>query len=328
MVDYAIDYRIEANGQDITKLLQENSAQITITDEAGYRSDKVTITLNDTGIALPDSGAVLAVYAGYKNSLRLMGRYVVDEVSLSTPPSVMTISACAAPMDKSSVSTVPLQTQKSRSFPAGTISDLVQTIAKEHGLNPAVAFSLSQIKLQHIDQIDESDMNVLTRVAKEHDAIAKANGGALLFVERGEGKNTKGQQMPTVTLTPPEITSCSVTISQRAAYKKVTATYRDTAAAKDVELFAGAGEPVYRLKGMYSDKKAATTAAQKQLKFFSRGKSTCSVTLPFMPDLVAEARLNLQQFRTGIDGAWSVTRAVHTLNTSGGVTAIEAEVPA
>ena len=326
VVDYALDYRVEANGRDITKLLQGQNGQITITDEAGYKSDKLSITLSDTGITLPDSGAELTVYMGYRDNLRLMGKYVVDEVTLNFPPDSMTITANAAPLKKSNSGFTPLQSQKSRSFPAGTISDLVSTIAKEHSLAPAVAPNLAQEPLPHIDQIDESDMNVLTRVAKEHDAIAKANGGKLLFVERGEGKNTRGQQMPTITLIRQKVTSGSVKLSQRQAYKSVIATYRDTAAAKDVEVTAGSGEPVYRLKGMYADKKAAITAVQKRLKSFVRGKSTLSLSLPFTPDIVAESRLVLQQFRTGIDGEWSIIKATHTMNSSGGVTSVEGEV--
>lgn len=326
MVDYALDYRVEANGNDITQLLKGQSGQITITDEAGYKSDKLSITLSDSRIALPDSGAELTVYMGYRNNLRLMGKYVVDEVTLSFPPDSMTITANAAPLKKSNSGFTPLQSQKSRSFPAGTISDLVSAIANDHALTPAVAPSLANVPLPHIDQIDESDMNVLTRIAKEHDAIAKANGGKLLFVERGEGKNIRGQLMPTIAITKQQITSGSVKLSQRQAYKSVTATYRDTAAAKDIEVHAGAGEPVFRLKGMYADKKAATTAVQKRLKSFVRGKSTLSLSLPFTPDLVAESRLILQQFRTGIDGEWSVTKATHAMSSSGGVTNVEGEI--
>ncbi|SHI81867.1 contractile injection system protein, VgrG/Pvc8 family [Halodesulfovibrio aestuarii] len=325
MVEYSLDYRVEANGQDISALLKGENSQITITDEAGYKSDKLSITLSDAGFTLPDAGAELAVYMGYKDNLRLMGKYVVDEVAINFPPDSLTISANAAPFDESKFGLTPLQSQKSRSFPAGTISDLVATIANDHGLVAAVAPSLVQVALPHIDQLDESDMNVLTRIAKDHDAIAKANGGKLLFVERGEGKNIRGQQMPTITLTKNQVTSGSVKLSQREAYKSVTAIFRDTAASADIEVTAGTGDPVYRLKCMYNDMAAATTAVQKQLKAFARGKATLSLSLPFTPDLVAESRLILKQFRTGIDGEWSVTKATHTMTASGGVTSVEGE---
>ena len=327
MVACALDYRIEADGHDITRLLQEHTAQITITDEAGYASDKLSISLSDSGLVLPGTGTKLNVYAGYRNDLRWMGSYFVDEVTLSFAPDKMVISACGAPFEKKSEGVAHIQTQKSRSFPAGTIEDLVTTIAHEHFLTPKVASSLASVQLAHINQIDESDMNLLTRIAFDHDAIAKANGGALLFVERGEGKNTKDEDMPVVTLNKSEVSSGSAKLSQRNAFKKVAATYRDTLNSRDVEVVAGEGEPVFRIKGMFATQEDAAKAVNKRLKALSRGKSTLSLKLPFNPELVAESRVNLQRFRTGIDRVWSVTRATHTISTAGGTTSIECEVP-
>ncbi|SIO25590.1 contractile injection system protein, VgrG/Pvc8 family [Halodesulfovibrio marinisediminis] len=325
MVGYALDYQITANGKDITKLLQEHSAEISITDAAGNESDKLSIKLNDPGIAFPQTGAELAVYMGEKNSLWAMGKYVVDEVSLSFPPNSMTISANAAPFEKSSTGFSPLQSQKIRSFPAGTINTLVSSIASEHGLEPAVSPSLVQVELQHIDQIDESDMHLLTRIAKEHDAISKVNGGKLLFVERGEGKNTQGKKMPVIKLTKQQVTRGSAKLSLRGAFKKVIATYRDIGGSENVELVVGKEEPTFRIKGMYANKEAALLAAKKRLKMYERGKWTLSLTLPFNPDLVAESRVVLEQFRTGLDGEWSITKATHTMSSSGAVTSIEGE---
>lgn len=325
MVAYALDYRIEANGKDITELLRGQVSQLTITDEAGYKSDKLSLTLADSGIALPEPGAELTAYVGYRNELRLMGKYIVDTVTLNFPPDSMAISANAAPFEQSKNGMTPLQSQKSRSFPAGTIYDLVMTIANDHNLAPALDAGLAKVQLSHIDQSDESDMNLLTRIAKQYDAIAKANGGRLLFVKRGEGKSTTGAAMPKIHITKEQVTSGSVKISQCRAFKQVVATYRDTAGAMNVEVAAGKGEPVHRIKGVFSDSVQASAAAQKQLKAFERGKRTLSLSIPFAPDLVAESRIILKDFRSGIDGEWGVTRATHTINSSGGITAIEAE---
>lgn len=326
MVVPALDYRIEANGSDITQMLQLYTAQIIITDEAGYSADKLSITLADNGLALPENGAELVVSAGYLGELRPMGKYVVDEVTLAFPPDKMTISASAVPFEQSSGGAVPLQTQKSRSFPAGTINDLVSTIAHDHGLTPAVAPSLAAVTLPHIDQIDESDMNLLTRIGYSYGAIAKANGGSLIFVERGQGKNIRGDEMPVVTLSKSQVTSGSVTISKRNVFNKVVATYRDTKSAEDVELVAGSGKPEFRIKGMFATKERAALAAQKHLSTLVQSKRL-SLKLPFSPNLVAEARLTLEHFRTGIDGDWSVIRATHNISTAGGTTSIECEAP-
>lgn len=326
MVGYALDYNIKANGEDITKLLQEYSAQITITDAAGYESDKLSIQLSDPGIAMPATGAELTVHLGGKNRLWFMGKYIVDEVALNFPPDNMAIYANSVPFENSSSGFSPLQSQKFRSFSAGTINALVCTIASEHGLEPSVAPSLAQVVLPHINQMDESDMHLLTRIAKEHDAIAKANGGKVLFVERGKGKNTRGEEMPVITVTKQQVTSGSAKLSLRGAFKKVVATYRDTEKSDDIEVIAGDKEPVFRIKGVYANEQAALMAAEKRLNFYKRGKWTMSLSLPLNPDLVAESKVILEQFRTGINGEWIITKATHTMNNSGGVTSVEGEL--
>lgn len=327
MVGYALDYRITANDEDITSLLQKYCAQITVTDAAGYQSDSLSITLNDPGIAMPQTGAELRVAMGDKGALTPMGKYIVDEVGLSFPPHTMTISANATPFEGSSSGCSPLQSQRQRSFKAGTLKSLVCSIATEHGLEVAVSEKLGLIKLDHIDQMDESDIHLLTRIAKEYDAIAKVNGGTILFVERGAGYNSRGEPMPVVHLTQEQVTRGSAKISLRGAFKKIVATYRDLTAAKDVEVIAGEGDPVSRIKGVYSNKETALQAAQQRLAFYERGKWTLSLSLPFTPELVAESRVVLDGFRTGINGTWSVTKATHSMSSSGATTSIEGERP-
>ncbi|WP_290922004.1 contractile injection system protein, VgrG/Pvc8 family [Halodesulfovibrio sp.] len=327
MVGYALDYRITANNDDITSLLQKYCAQITVTDAAGYQSDSLSITLNDPGIAMPQTGAELCVAMGDKGALTPMGKYIVDEVGLSFPPHTMTISANAAPFEGSSSGCSPLQSQRQRSFKACTLKELVCSIATEHRLEVAVSEKLGLIKLDHIDQMDESDIHLLTRIAKEYDAIAKVNGGTILFVERGAGYNSRGEPMPVVHLSQEQVTRGSAKISLRGAFKKIVSTYRDIAAAKDVEVVAGEGDPVYRIKGVYSNKETALQAAKQRLAFYERGKWTLSLSLPFTPELVAESRIVLDGFRTGINGTWSVTKATHSMSSSGATTSIEGERP-
>lgn len=46
-----------------------------------------------------------------------------------------------------------------------------------------------------LDQTDESDLSFLTRLAKDHDAIATVKGGALLFIGKSEGVTASGLTM-------------------------------------------------------------------------------------------------------------------------------------
>ncbi len=61
---------------------------------------------------------------------------------------------------------------------------------------------LASIALPHTDQSHESDMNLLSRLAKRYDAVAKPAGGTLVFTRRGIAKSASGQDLARITLTP------------------------------------------------------------------------------------------------------------------------------
>jgi len=65
----------------------------------------------------------------------------------------------------------------------------------------ALAEAYADFFYDHLDQTDESDLNFLTRLAKEHDALATVKGQALLFIGKGEGKTASGLPMPPLPIT-------------------------------------------------------------------------------------------------------------------------------
>lgn len=70
-----------------------------MSDEAGFKSDQVVITLDDrdNAIELPLPGAPLAVFFGYKETFLVpMGIYTADEVVTKGPPDIVTIRGQAA----------------------------------------------------------------------------------------------------------------------------------------------------------------------------------------------------------------------------------------
>jgi phage protein D len=73
----------------------------------------------------------------------------------------------------------------------------LKTIAAEHGLKPLVSAGLAKIKLPITHQIEESDLNLLTRLAKDYDAVARPAGGYLLFVLRGKSLDANGNPLQT-----------------------------------------------------------------------------------------------------------------------------------
>lgn len=98
-------FRIYADSRDITAAVQDRFQELKITDEAGIKSDKLSLTLDDRRTAsgavaqLPRIGTRLAVAVGYReSSLTDMGSYLVDEIEISHPPATLRVGAKAADM--------------------------------------------------------------------------------------------------------------------------------------------------------------------------------------------------------------------------------------
>lgn len=324
---------VTANKQDVTATIAERFLDLTITDAVGMESDTLEIRLSDNDrlnpIEIPPTGAELEPALGYDGITMPMGMFVCDEVEVAGWPGEMVIRARAAVYDKSKGGKTDLQTQKTRSWPAGTkLGDLVSKIASEHSLTPAVADSLKSIALPHIDQADESDINLLVRLAKRYDAVVKPANGKLVVAKLGESKSVSGEQLATITLTPADCGPWRMVLAKRETAGMVVAYWHAVKQAKRNEVKVGTGEPVRRLKQYYPTEEMALAAARAELSRRERGQQTFAVTCQGHPSIAAECPLQLQGFRPGVDGEWLITRVTHRLDKNGGyVCDIEAEKP-
>ena len=257
-----------------------------------------------------------------------MGLYICDEVEISGYPGSMTLRARAAPFETSKGGKNDLQTQKTRTWKKGTtIGGMVQRMAGEHGLSAAVSESLASIVLPLTVQSQESDMNLLLRLGKQHDAIVKPGGGRLMFVTRGESTTASGERIPDVTLTPADGSAYKVTIASRDKAGTTIAYYRDVRGANRQEVKVGSGEPIVRLRMAYADRATAEAAARAKQREQARQTRKLSYTLPGRQTLMAEATVVMQGFRDGVDGRWLVKHAEHSIGNDGYVTSIECEQP-
>ena len=318
-------FQILANDQDITSIVRTRLLSLAVSDRSGLHSDTVEVRLDDRkdAIELPNKGAELRVSIGYKEQgLVQMGLYTVDEIELSGPPDTLIIRAKAADMRST------LKEHKTRSWDDITIGDLISTIAAEHQLEPRVGELLGMTHLAHIDQTEESDLHLLTRLAKQYDAVAKPAGGFLLFVPKGEAKSATGKTIPAVTISRNQTSDHRITIADRGKYPTVLAHWHNTATGTRTPVRVGEGKPVYTLRHPYQNAETARAAAQSKLDALSRGLATASLTLKQgNPLLAAEARLTLSGFRTGVAGDWVATQVSHEFSDSGYSTRFNAETP-
>lgn len=318
------DFRILADTQDVTAALAARLMELTIEDAAGMESDTVSITLDDREgtITVPRTGAELQVSIGYKETgLQPMGTYVVDEVTLDGFPRKMSIRAHAADLRQK------IKGQKTRPWDNISLGGIVATVAAEHGYTPKVAAALAAESFAHLDQVNESDLHFLTRLARDRGAVTKPANGFLLFVPAGEAKSAGGKSLPVTALAAGDCANYSITIAERGKYGKVRARWHDTANAAEQTITVGAGEPEHVISRVYPDAQAATKAAKAKLNALTRGVATVRLTCVGNPLLAAEGKIVLSGFRPGVDGTWLMTRVTHKLGSGGYTCDIDGETP-
>ena len=321
-------FLILADSVNITALVADRLVDLVITDKAGVKSDRLELVIDDRDerIELPETGAKLEVSIGYRGgSLARMGSYVVDGIEVGGPVRLLSINATAADM------TGKIKAPKERSFHGITLLDLVKTIAADNGLEPAVAPQLAGIMLQHIDQT-ESDMQLLTRICADHDAVCKVADGRLVVAGHAKGETTGGdggqpKKLPLVPLAAGSCGTWSATIADRGRFSAVVAYWQDQGKAERTEVRVGAGDPVMTLKQTYADEAEAKAAATSKYKALSRSTGTIKINgIVGDTALAAERELVLAGFRSGIDGAgWIITAVTHRLSKAGYTCSVEAE---
>ena len=320
------DFTIKVDGrEDATAAIRDRFLKLSVTDEAGEQSDSAEIRVDDRDhvVELPRKGSELEISLGWKDGKRTpTGRYVVDETGLEGPPDTLVIRARGADMRQ------PLKARKTRSWSDVSLGDLVAGIASEHGLRSRVGNALRSIRIPHLDQTEESDLHLLTRLARDYDAIAKPASGVLLLVPRGDAVSASGASMPVIDVTPGNASRWRVSLADRSEYQAVRASWRDAEAAGDITEEAGSGGTVYTLRRLYPSSSEARSAARAKLKALMRGTGRLSITLdPGSPEVSAEAALQLQGFRPGLDGRWICMRVTHAIASSGYSTTAVAELP-
>jgi phage protein D len=237
------------------------------------------------------------------------------------PPNTLIIHGQAMDQQRS------LHSKKTRSWSNISLGDLITTIAAEHDLTAKVADILADIQINHLDQIDESDSHLLTRLANDYGAVAKPVSGYLVFVSKGETRTATGQTLPITTIPKTSIIRHRMTQAQRNQYQAVRAYWYDASTANTITITAGEGEPVYSLRHQYPNALKAQRAATSKLDALQRGAAQLSLAVLGNPALQAESKIKLSNIRPPIDGEWLVKRVEHQFDSRGFVTRLEAEAP-
>ncbi|MEQ5834210.1 contractile injection system protein, VgrG/Pvc8 family [Marinobacter sp. NFXS9] len=317
-------YRLIVNGTNITPTVNGRLIDLTLDETPGDEADTLSITLSDhdSALEIPPKGAEIELAIGWRGqALVEKGTFIVDEARFSGPPDQISITARSADMRKQ------LPARQTRSWHQTSIGDIVGTIAANNDLKAVVQDQLASTVVEHLDQTDESDLNLLTRLGQKHDAIAAVKHGRLLFTPRGQAETVRGTALPVITVTPGDGDSYDYRETDREDYTGVAAFYDDLEQGQQVQVTAGTDDRLKRLRGTYPNKDEAEAAAWAELKRIQRGEAEFGITLARgRPEVGPEYRLKVGGLKPQINSRdWVVTRTSHSLSDSGMVSALNAE---
>ncbi|MDR2676389.1 MAG: hypothetical protein LBC18_16390 [Opitutaceae bacterium] len=327
---------ISPDGQDITDRFRDRLISLSLTDEAGEKSDTLRITIEDVRreLAFPEPNTRLEVHLGYAGALRDMGVYTIDEVKYSGPPDKIEVggkSASYSTADAVADKYPPMQDRRTRSWQEGTTIDaMVRKMAEETGLKSYVSPRAAPVVLPHTDQSAESNISLLQRLARRYNSWAKVSYGAIRFVDfRDISPDRNPGKAVGVTLDRAQVTTYAYTNKERNTFNAVRAKWHDTAAAmqKIVTVPAAGASPVLELDTLFPDEETAKKAAESQFKEASRAGKSLSLTLPAPSGLAvfADATLNLTGFGPPLDGPWTMKTVTWSLSRSGLTCSVQCE---
>lgn len=322
-------FRLSVDGLDIAQKISPRLMSLELTDNRGVEADQLTITLSDHDglLTIPPKGAVLRLWLGWSDTgLVDKGTYTVDETEHSGAPDVLSIRARSADLRKG------LKTKRERSWSNTTLGEVLGDIAIGNNLTATIAGALDGLPILQLDQANESDANLISRLGEEFDAVASVKAGCLLCLPAGGGKTASGLDLPHITLTRIDGDQHRYLQADRDSYDGVRAYYYDVNSAKKQEAIAGGGDNLKDLRHTYSDQQSALRAARAEFRRLQRGSATLSYTLAMgRPDLIPELTYTLQGVKAEIDEIiWYGGNVQHSLTADDGYTVsleLESKLP-
>ncbi|HEI6967698.1 TPA: phage late control D family protein, partial [Yersinia enterocolitica] len=134
--DMAPDFMLNINQKDITQNIRDRLLSLSLTDNRGFEADQLDVELDDADgqLAMPERGAVLSVFLGWKGSALIgKGDFTVDEVEHHGAPDTLIIRARSADFRGS------LNTRREVSYHETTLGKVVAQVAERNNLKAMLA---------------------------------------------------------------------------------------------------------------------------------------------------------------------------------------------
>ena len=322
---------ISVNGKPVASIFNERLISVSIVDKQGVTSDTICCELDDGPpfAKIPRQGDRIEASIGYaETGVVYFGQYTADDPELRCLPYGMTVNGKGANVRDRA------KQHKSRHWDNRTVKDIVSEIAGDLGLSPMIDSEAGAHEYEWFGQQDESDLHVVERLARRHDALFSIKAGRLIFARKGSGRSSGGAALSPVVATRANIVegTCRVTFAHRNSFRKVRCRVQDRGQARLVEVEEdsdGEGTADYTMPEPFADAAEARKAASARARQLKRDTVRTSVTLYGDPAIRAGAPFHYDGVRPELDGMeFIIESATHRISKSGYTTDIEAKLKA
>ncbi len=310
-------FQVLAEQKDITELIADRLISIKTTDKPGMESDECEIHIDDrdSKVHFPRRGAHLEISLGYDGKgLSRMGTYVIDDIEISGPPQLIVLKGKAADMRADAKS------HRRGAWEGVTLASIVADIAARHAWQAVCNVDAA---IARADQIGESDIHFITRIARENNATATVKDGRLLVLPRGAGKTASGKELPVMVVKRSDVGRYSFHFSDRPAHGGVqTGWHNDKTGRHEVVRLtnpdAPESAPTHTDRHVYPDKERAEAAAKARLAGLNRSTADVRLEMVGRADIIAEQTVRADGFKADLDGEYLVDTVEHTFTQGDG----------
>lgn len=291
-------------------------------DAAGIESDQLTLTVDLEGLdGLPSLGGRIGLKVGYLESGMVdKGQFKVTRLTPTLFPFRLTLVATAAPFSKDDET--GFKQRRTASHGPTTLGTLFRELVLRHGFSPRVAPDVSLIRIEHIDQTNETDMGFLTRLAMKYNVVAKPYDQIYVLARSGQTKSLSGQTLADVTLSvthnnrPGDHAFISATLEESAREQAKGCKTCFVDAATGVLRWVETGlAPFKTIRQKQPNEADAIAVGEGEVRKMLRQKFKVKITCPGDPRLAAEGLVLLDDtWPDFMRGRWSIDKVTASGN--------------
>lgn len=317
----APSFGLAYNGKSISDPIARNLLSMHYTDNLSGEADELTVRLEDTvgnfkRLWYPEKGATLTARMGYPGLLLDCGEFQIDEVHQTGSASgdEVTMRALAA-----GLATQDVRTKKSKAHESQTLAQIVERVAKAHGLT--VVGNIKPITIQRATQFRKTDLHFLHKLAFDYGYVFSVRGKRLVFANIFDLEKSS----PVAVLSRADIISYDTTDKLTETFKAAEVQHHNHKTKKLVKgraVSSASSETAadtLQIRRKVESQPQADAQAKAALHWKNSHATECAVTLPGNPLLVSgvAVRLTPEDFgRAG--GLYYIFTSAHHIETGDG----------